>query len=1015
LTGAIAELDSAAGAGENAIELKALEGLSQGQIVRRRFFRHRGAMLAMGVLTALVALVTTSIGWGPIIPGWWKHNYWSTYPIAVPGGRPTMSFSGGITFGEHPFGQDTIGHDMFAMTMRGAQQSLTVMVLIGLLATLIGVLVGAAAGFFRGRVDTVLMRFTDMMIAIPVMVIGMVLGHWANGASAVALGLALAFVEWMAMSRLVRAEFLTLREREFVDAARVAGASSGRIVGRHILPNAVGVIIVNATLLMSAAILLETALSYLGFGIHFPDISLGNLVSEYQSAFTQRPWLFWWPGFFIIVIALCVNFIGDGLRDAFDPRQRRIPSQRKMARAARRAAARAGASAPKAETPATPVGPATVGPLPASSPDPAAKAETPATPAGPATSATTPATAPDAVEPVLRVNGLNVDFYVEGEWFPAAIDVSYQVHPGEVLAIVGESGSGKTQSSMSLIGLLPSNARVTGSAELAGRQLVGMRQSELQRIRGAQVAMVFQEPMTALNPVYTIGFQIIETIRAHSSLGPGQARQRALDLLKLVDMPEPETRIDYYPHQLSGGQRQRAMIAQALVLDPKLLIADEPTTALDVTVQAEILDLMRDLRKRIDSGIILITHDMGVVADMADRICVMKDGRIVETGSARQIFYNPRHPYTKLLLAAVPKLALGPESAEPTAERAAQAEPSAEPTTEAETKPATVQPGPRTPPETAASSKVEPTTEAETKPATVQLGPRTPPETAGSSKMEPVGAVLRAERLTLEYPRRGRTPAFRAVEDFNLTIAPGEVVGLVGESGSGKSTVGRAVVGLLPVHSGSVKVAGYELSGIKPPVLRRAREGVSIVFQDPGSSLNPRLPIGQSIGEPLALHRQARGKALSRQVEELLEQVELPASLRNRYPHELSGGQRQRVGIARALALKPKLLIADEPTSALDVSVQATVLGIFKELQREHQFACLFISHDLAVVQEVASRIAVMSKGHLVETGTTLEILQHPRERYTRELIAAVPVPDPDLQATRREAWNQRSGGRSAG
>ncbi|MDR2566827.1 MAG: ABC transporter permease [Bifidobacteriaceae bacterium] len=344
LTGAIADIDAltgAAGAGENAIELKAAEGLSQGQIVRRRFLRHRGAIIAMAVLALLVILVATSIGWGPI-PGWWKHSYSATYPIAIPGGRPTLelSLTEGVHIGEHPFGQDTVGHDMFAMTMRGAQQSLTVMVLIGLLATLIGVLVGASAGFFRGRVDTLLMRFTDMMIAIPVMVIGMVLGHWVNGASAVTLGLALALVEWMAMSRLVRAEFLSLREREFVDAARVAGASSARIIVKHILPNAVGVIIVNATLLMSAAILLETALSYLGFGIHFPDISLGNLVSEYQSAFTQRPWLFWWPGFFIIVIALCVNFIGDGLRDAFDPRQRRIPSARKMAKAARKAAAR---------------------------------------------------------------------------------------------------------------------------------------------------------------------------------------------------------------------------------------------------------------------------------------------------------------------------------------------------------------------------------------------------------------------------------------------------------------------------------------------------------------------------------------------------------------------------------------------------------------------------------------------------------------------------------------------------
>ncbi|MDR2378217.1 MAG: ABC transporter ATP-binding protein [Bifidobacteriaceae bacterium] len=584
-----------------------------------------------------------------------------------------------------------------------------------------------------------------------------------------------------------------------------------------------------------------------------------------------------------------------------------------------------------------------------------------------------------AAAPILRVSGLNVDFYVEGQWFPAAIDVSYDVHAGEVVAIVGESGSGKTQSSMALVGLLPSNARVSGSAKLDGRELVGMRTAELQTIRGAQIAMVFQEPMTALNPVYTIGFQIVETIRAHSAVGPVKARDRALELLRLVDMPDPATRIDYYPHQLSGGQRQRAMIAQALVLDPKLLIADEPTTALDVTVQAEILGLMRDLRRRIDSGIILITHDMGVVADMADRICVMKDGRVVEAGPSRQIFYSPRHPYTKLLLAAVPKLDLGPPARAVAADGGRGAD-------------------------LPASDDAERSTSDDAERSTSDDAAAGAPSAAG-------GPVMAAERLILEYPRRGRTPAFRAVEDFSLTIGPGEVVGLVGESGSGKSTVGRAVVGLLPVHGGSLKVAGRELAGISARDLRRARQGVSIVFQDPGSSLNPRLPIGQSIGEPLALHRLARGKELDRRVADLLEQVKLPASLRNRYPHELSGGQRQRVGIARALALKPKLLIADEPTSALDVSVQATVLDLFSELQREHGFACLFISHDLAVVELVASRIAVMSKGRLVESGTSHDILRNPTQPYTRELIAAVPVPDPDLQAERRAALRAAADG----
>jgi peptide/nickel transport system permease protein len=321
---------------ENAIELKEVEGLSQGRIVVRRFLRHRGAMVSLFVLVAIVVLAVTSIGWGPF-SGWWRWQPNDLPRITNPGGRPTISFSGGLVFGDHPFGQDNIGQDVFARVMRGTQTSLLVMVIIGIVATSIGIVVGAIAGFLRGRVDNLLMRFTDMIITIPVIMIGAILGYWSRGANPLTLALALSLVTWTTMARLVRGEFLSLREREFVDAARVAGASNGRIMFRHMLPNAVGVIIVNTTLLMASAILLETALSYLGFGIKFPNVSLGNLISDYQTAFNTRPWLFWWPGMFIVSIALCVNFIGDGLRDAFDPRQRRIPSKRSMERAATRA------------------------------------------------------------------------------------------------------------------------------------------------------------------------------------------------------------------------------------------------------------------------------------------------------------------------------------------------------------------------------------------------------------------------------------------------------------------------------------------------------------------------------------------------------------------------------------------------------------------------------------------------------------------------------------------------------
>ncbi|NCT91139.1 ABC transporter ATP-binding protein [Cellulomonas sp. APG4] len=563
------------------------------------------------------------------------------------------------------------------------------------------------------------------------------------------------------------------------------------------------------------------------------------------------------------------------------------------------------------------------------------------------------APAVDEKAPILEVEGLGVEFYVEGEWFPAAIDLSYEVRPGEVLAIVGESGSGKTQSSMSLIGLLPRNGRASGSAKLGGRELIGLSHKQLSRVRGNDVAVIFQEPMTALNPVYTVGFQIVETLRTHFDIGPKAARARAIELLTLVDIPQPEKSVDKYPHQLSGGQRQRAMIAQALACDPKLLIADEPTTALDVTVQAEILKLMRDLRSRIDSGIILITHDMGVVADLADRVIVMKNGRIVESGTADQIYNRPQHAYTRQLLDAVPHLGKSGEEDEGTSSTTAT-------------------------------------------PAAADEAAR-----AGATEGEP--AAMDARGLVIEYPGRGRVPAFRAVDEIDLQIGRGEVVGLVGESGSGKTTVGRAVVGLLPVAGGSLTIDGQEMGGIGVKELRELRKHVSIVFQDPGSSLNPRLPIGESIGEPLKLQKIAKGAELDRRVETLLDQVHLARSMRNRYPHELSGGQRQRVGIARALALNPKLLVADEPTSALDVSVQAKVLELFQELQREHGFACLFISHDLAVVELLSSRIAVMHKGKLVEQGPRDQILRDPQHSYTRRLLSAVPVPDPAEQKIRRE------------
>jgi peptide/nickel transport system ATP-binding protein len=538
--------------------------------------------------------------------------------------------------------------------------------------------------------------------------------------------------------------------------------------------------------------------------------------------------------------------------------------------------------------------------------------------------------------PILEVSGLGVDFFVDGDWVSATKDIDFVVRPGEVLAIVGESGSGKSVSSMSLLGLLPKNGRATGSAKLNGTELIDAPQATLRKARGKDIAVIFQEPMTALNPVYTIGFQIVEALRVHFPLTPSEAKTRALELLSLVEMPNPERAFDSYPHQLSGGQRQRAMIAQSLSCDPDMLIADEPTTALDVTIQAEILDLLRSLHQRLNSAIVLITHDMGVVADLANNVIVMKDGRVVERGTVHEIFESPKEPYTQQLLASVPHLGTGVAVA--TADRVQTEE-----------------------------------------------------------------ALLTLTDVDIEYPKRGRVPAFKAVNKASLVIHPGEIVGIVGESGSGKTTIARAVVGLLPVADGTMLVNGQNMGTANAKELRAVRQKIGIVFQDPGSSLNPRWPIGQSIGEPLLLSGKHDASTINARVEELLDQVELPRSFRNRYPNELSGGQRQRVGIARALSLRPSLLVADEPTSALDVSVQARVLVLLQELQKELQFACLFVSHDLAVIDLLADRIVVMNHGTIVEQGNKEDVLRNPQHEYTKRLIAAVPLPDPTEQRIRRE------------
>ena len=563
--------------------------------------------------------------------------------------------------------------------------------------------------------------------------------------------------------------------------------------------------------------------------------------------------------------------------------------------------------------------------------------------------------------PALEMTDVSVDFAVDDVWVPAAKNLTYSIARGQVVAVVGESGSGKSVSSMAVLDLLPRNSRVRGSIKVNGREVTTLSTNQMRQLRGPEVAAIFQEPMTALNPVLTVGSQIIEALRAHTTMAPSEAKVRAMELLDMVGLPDPAKAFASYPHQLSGGQRQRAMIAQSISLEPALLIADEPTTALDVTVQAEILDLIRDLRDRLDSAVLLITHDMGVVADLADWIVVMKSGEVVEQGPAARVLGDPQDDYTKELLASVPRLGetLEGEATVDVVESLAAAVASGPARTE-----------------------------------TIRLAAEAP---------EIAHPVLTLENVSIEYGKKGRVAAFRAVDDVTLGIAEGEIVGLVGESGSGKSTIGRAAIGLQPIADGRLVVDGVDISSGSRKLIKSLRRRVGIVFQDPSSSLNPRLPIGESIGEPLFLAGEAKGAALDARVEKLLDEVRLPRSYRNRYPHELSGGQKQRVGIARALSLQPRLLVADEPTSALDVSVQARVLELLSELQQEHRFACLFISHDLAVVDAMADRIVVLNRGKIAEQGTRDEILRAPKEPYTQRLIAAIPVPDVEVQAARRE------------
>ncbi len=541
---------------------------------------------------------------------------------------------------------------------------------------------------------------------------------------------------------------------------------------------------------------------------------------------------------------------------------------------------------------------------------------------------------------LLEVNNLKVHFDTENGVVKAVDDISFHIDKGETLAVVGESGSGKSVTSLAIMRLLPTPpARFAGGEiKFAGQDLMKFSEREMRKIRGNDISMIFQEPMTSLNPVYTVGDQIAEAIVLHQNKSKSEAMKLAVEMLDLVEVPEPQKRVRYYPHQMSGGQRQRVMIAMALSCNPSLLIADEPTTALDVIIQAQILDLIKKLQREIGASVLFITHDLGVVAEIADRVVVMEKGVIVEQGDAMNVFTKPQHKYTQRLLGAVPRIdALKP------------------------------------PPPVKAEPKV----------------------------------LLDVRKMRKWFPIKGgifgRTIGHvKAVNEFDMQLYQGEVLGLVGESGSGKTTAGRAILRLVEPTSGEVVFDGVDVTKLSTSEMRAYRRRMQIIFQDPYASLNPRMTISDIIGEPLNIHNLVSTRAeRARRVAELLELVQLDPSLMNRYPHEFSGGQRQRVGIARALAVEPDFIVADECVSALDVSIRRDVLDLLKDLRARLGLTMLFISHDLAVVEDISDRVAVMYKGDIVEVSSAHSIYRNPQDDYTKALLAAVPIPDPTVKRER--------------